>query len=202
MLYSSWPAVSTTNTSYSWPCTWLVRLSWENVRSLGCYLHCLVERVFNGGVVRVNKLALKRAELRIGSTRTRRSNCTSTNTMRITATTMMTTSPATWTNWMTRLDLPTDREPITAIFLCFKGIFAPSGYWCICKGLHINSDLSDCNYHTMYTSLCSSVSLLDIVFLIYIFCLTTICRRSVFEKQFFKLCFHILARPRARLQLE
>ena len=31
MLYSSWPAVSTTNTSYSWPCTWLVRLSWEIV---------------------------------------------------------------------------------------------------------------------------------------------------------------------------
>ena len=43
MLYSSWPAVSTTNTSYSWPCTWLVRLSWEIVRkswllpSLSCW---------------------------------------------------------------------------------------------------------------------------------------------------------------------
>ena len=148
MLYSSWPAVSTTNTSYYWPCTFIVLLI-----------------VFS----------------MVGSYES-------------------TNWP--WTNWMTRLDLPTDREPITAIFLCFKGIFAPSGYWCICKGLHINSDLSDCNYHTMYTSLCSSVSLLDIVFLIYIFCLTTICRRSVFGKQFFKLCFHILARPRARLQLE
>ena len=31
---------------------------------------------------------------------------------------------ATWTNWMTRLDLPTEREPMTATLRCFKGIFA------------------------------------------------------------------------------
>ena len=60
---------------------------------------------------------------------------------------------ATWTNWMTRLDLPTEREPMTATLRCFKGIFA------LCRLLVHLQIVKKMDYHRYLSSLVFSLFL-------------------------------------------